>query len=263
MALAGFRAHRGMFMASGLSFTFMLCLIPLLFFVVSLAGFVLSRKAAMDVVLTQLSTLVPVYKRELNEALAQIIRRRNLSGILGTAVLLLFASQLFACVRLVLNDIFGFTRGPGFLRGMLKDLVLLFVMGSLFLATIVIIDLFVWLKILLLEPAQMPPEWIRSASLGLALGINTALFFIAYRYFPHRKVPAGAALAGALLAAVLWEAARQLFRWYIVSVGVYDKIYGPLGVLVALSMFAYYSGVVFILGAEFAAALLAGRRARA
>ena len=30
-----------------------------------------------------------------------------------------------------------------------------------------------------------------------------------------------------------------------------------IGVLVALAMFAYYSGVVFILGAEFAAALTA------
>jgi membrane protein len=69
-------------------------------------------------------------------------------------------------------------------------------------------------------------------------------------------VPVGAALAGALLAAVLWEAAKQLFRWYILSFGVYDQVYGPLGVLVALAMFAYYSGVVFILGAEFAAALM-------
>ena len=49
---------------------------------------------------------------------------------------------------------------------------------------------------------------------------------------------------------------------YIVTLGVYDKIYGPLGALVALSMFAYYSGIVFVLGAEFAAAFCAGRRAR-
>jgi uncharacterized BrkB/YihY/UPF0761 family membrane protein len=41
---------------------------------------------------------------------------------------------------------------------------------------------------------------------------------------------------------------------------VYDKIYGPLGALVGLGMFAYYSGIVFILGAEFTAALMTGRR---
>jgi membrane protein len=97
---------------------------------------------------------------------------------------------------------------------------------------------------------------------GLSLGLNAGLFFVAYRYFPGRKILAGAALGGALLGAVLWEIAKQLFRWYIITVGVYDQIYGPLGVLVALAMFVYYTGIVLILGAEYAAALEAWRRSR-
>ena len=225
-AVAGFRAHRGMFLASGLAFNMLVCLIPILFFLVSLVGFVLSRRAAVEVVVNQLAQFVPVYRDELHSVLAEIVRRRNLSGLLGTAVLLLF------------------------------------VMGVLFLASTVMIDLFDWLKILLMVPVGMPPEWIRSSFVALAVGFNTALFFVAYRYFPHRKVPVGPALAGALLASVLWEAAKQLFRWYILTLGVYDKVYGPLGALVALNMFAYYSGVVFVLGAEFAAALRTGGRAR-
>jgi membrane protein len=249
-----------MFLASGLSFSLLTCLIPILFFLVSLAGFVLSRGAAAEAVVNQLAQIVPVYRDELHEMLGQVVSRRGLSGLLGTLVLLLFASQLFAALRLVLNEVFGFTRGRGFVHGMLKDLLLLFSMGVLFLASIVITDLFGWLKILLMVPVGMPHESIRSVFIALALGFNTAIFFLAYRYFPHHKVPAGAALAGALLASMLWEAAKQLFRWYILSVGVYDKIYGPLGALVALSMFAYYSGIVFVLGAEFAAALLAGHR---
>lgn len=245
-----------MFLASGLSFTLMTCLIPVLFFVVSLAGFLLSRKAAADLVLNRLSEFVPVYKDELHQLLAEIIRRRNLSGILGTVVLLVFASQLFASLRLVLNEVFGFRRGPGFVHELFKDLVLLLAMGALFLASILVTDLFAWVKIILMVPV-MPPEWTQSVFIALAVAFNTAIFFIAYRYFPHRRVPAGAALAGALLASVLWEAAKQLFRWYILSVGMYDRVYGPLGALVALSMFTYYSGIVFVLGAEFTAALLA------
>lgn len=261
-AVAGFHAHRGLFLASGLSFNLLICLIPVLFFLVSLAGFVLSRQAAADAVLSQVSHIVPVYRDELREMLAEIIRRRRLTGLLGTATLLLFASQLFAALRLVLNDVFGFTRGRGLVHDTLKDLVLLFVMGILFVASILITDVFSWLKILLMVEVGMPRQWIRSVFIGLGLAFNTALFFVAYRYFPHRTVPVGAALAGALLASVLWEAAKQLFRWYIVTLGVYDRIYGPLGGLVALSMFAYYSGIVFVLGAEFAAALRAGGRRR-
>jgi membrane protein len=257
-AAAGFHAHRGLFLASGLSFNLLICLIPVLFFLVSLVGFVLSRQAAADAVLSQLGQIVPVYREELHQMLAQIIQRRRLTGLLGTATLLLFASQLFAALRLVLNDVFGFTQGRGLVHDMLKDLLLLFVMGILFIASMLITDLFSWLRILLMVPVGMPPEWIRSVFITVGLSFNTALFFVAYRYFPHRKVPVGPALAGALLASVLWEVAKQLFRWYITTLGVYDKIYGPLGGLVALSMFAYYSGIVFVLGAEFAAALRAG-----
>jgi len=258
-AATNFQAHRGLFLASGLAFTLMTCLIPVLFFMVSLAGFVLSRKSAAEMVLDQLSVLVPVYKHEFHAILAQIIRRRSLSGVLGTVVLLLFASQLFAAVRLVLNEVFGFVRGPGFLREALKDLVLLFVMGLLFVASILLTELVGWVKVILMVPV-MPREAVQLVLILLAMGFSTALFFAAYRYFPHRRVPVKAALSGAVLASVLWEAAKQLFRWYIVSVGVYDRIYGPLGVLVALGMFAYYSGAVFVLGAEFTAALLAAPR---
>ena len=176
----------------------------------SLAGFVLSRRAAADAVLNQLAEVVPVYKNELHEALGEIIRRRRLSGLLGTGILLVFASQLFASIRLVLNDIFGFTKGTGFLRGALKDIILLFLMGVMFLASILVFDIFGWIRILLLAPLQIRAEWIRSLSLALALAFSSTFFFIAYRYFPHRKIPAGAALAGALLAAVLFEAALSL-----------------------------------------------------
>ena len=51
-----------MFLASGLSFNLLICLIPILFFLVSLAGFVLSRRAAADAVVNQLAQLVPVYR---------------------------------------------------------------------------------------------------------------------------------------------------------------------------------------------------------
>jgi uncharacterized BrkB/YihY/UPF0761 family membrane protein len=54
--------------------------------------------------------------------------------------------------------------------------------------------------------------------------------------------------------------AKQLFRFYIREVGVYDQIYGALGVLVAFVMFVYYSAIVFVLAAAYAATLDTRRR---
>jgi len=261
-ALRGFYAHRGYFLAAGLSFYFLICLIPILFLFISLAGFVLSSEAAGQAVLHQLGQIVPVYRKEMNEILARIIATRNLSGLVGTLILVLFSTQLFAAQRLVLNEVFTVRRGRGIVKGMLSDILMIFVMGALFLSSIAITDLFAWLRVFVLNPV-MPRQGVRWTFVGLALGFNTVLFFVAYRYFPSRDVNIWATLWGAVLASALWETAKQVFRWYILSVGVYDQIYGPLGVLVALSMFAYYSGIVFILGAEYAAALEARWRARA
>jgi len=55
------------------------------------------------------------------------------------------------------------------------------------------------------------------------------MFYLAYRFVPRRRPRVGAALAGAVLASVLWEVAKQLFRLYVQEVGVYDQMYGPLG----------------------------------
>ena len=67
---------------------------------------------------------------------------------------------------------------------------------------------------------------------------------------------------GAILTAMLWEIAKQLFRLYIRRVGVYDQIYGPLGVLIAFVMFVYYTCIVFVFGAAFVASLDAKRAGR-
>jgi membrane protein len=225
-------------------------------------GFVLTDEGAAQAVLKQLGQLVPVYRRELNEILEKIIATRKLSGLLGTAILLLFSTQLFASLRMVMNDVFAVKRGRGFFRGMAYDVVMVLVMGALFLASILVSDGFFWLRTFVLAPAMMPRQWVRWTLVAIGLAFNLVLFFVTYRYFPNRHVRVGAVVGGAVLASVLWEVAKQIFRWYILSVGVYDQIYGPLGALVALSMFTYYSGIVVVLGAEYAAALEARWRAR-
>lgn len=254
-ALRGFRRDSGLFLAAGLSFFFLVCLVPILFLFVSVTGYLLRNDAATAAILSQLSQTVPVYKKELSELLSRMVATRQMSGVLGSVILLFFSIQLFACLRMVMNVVFAERKGRGFVHGMIWDVVMLMVIGILFVASMFITDLFFWLRTFVLAPAHMPRQWVRWIFLALAVGFNTGLYFVVYRYFPTRRPHFGAALAGAVLASILWETAKQLFRWYILSLGVYDQIYGPLGFLVALTMFVYYSGIVMVLGAEYVAAL--------
>ena len=228
----------------------------------SLAGFVLSSETATRQVVDQLTPIFPVYQNEITRVLLRIVATRNLSGLLGTMILVVFSTQLFGATRLVLDRILGVKRGRGFLRGLFFDMLWIFVIGVLFLAALGVTDLFAWFKVFVFRPAKIPREWIQYMGIALGIGLATAMFYLLYRHLPHRAVPRGAALAGALLASVLWEVAKQLLRVYITTVGVYDQIYGPLGALVAFVMFVYYSAIVFVLGAEYVGALERGRAGR-
>jgi len=101
---------------------------------------------------------------------------------------------------------------------------------------------------------------IELAALPLSLMLSTVMFYCAYRYVPRRQVRVVPALAGAILASVLWEIAKQLFRLYIQRVSLYNEIYGPLSVLIAFAMFVYYSAIVFVFSGAFVAALDSRRR---
>ncbi|MGH7262693.1 MAG: YihY/virulence factor BrkB family protein [Candidatus Rokuibacteriota bacterium] len=270
-AFSGFSAHQGFLLAAGLSFYILICLIPFLFFLVSLAGFILSDEKAAREVINRIAPIVPVYQKEISRVLLRIVATRQLSGILGMVILILFSTQLFAAARQVLDRILGVKRGRGFFKGILFDTLWIFVASLLFFTAIVVTDLFTWFRTTHVIPDpfawfkvsvltwKIPAEWTRYVSIALGIGLATWMLYLLYRHLPHRPIPRGAALAGALLASVLWEAAKELFRLYVITVGVYDQIYGPLGVLVAFMMFVYYSAIVFVLGAEYVGALEHGR----
>jgi membrane protein len=260
-AFAGFVANQGFFLAAGLSFFFLICVIPLLFLTVSLAGFILTSDAAARAVVSQLVQFFPVYRSEITRVLLRIVQTRTLSGLLGTGILILFSTQLFTAVRLVLNRLLQARAHGGFLRGMLFDVGLVLAIGVLFIGNVAVTEVFGWFKVFIMEPARVPRPGITALSVGLAMLLSIAMFYLLYRYLPSRRVAGTSALAGAVLTSVLWEVAKELFRLYIRKLGLYDQIYGPLGALVAFVMFVYYTMIVFVLGAAYVAALESRRQA--
>ncbi len=250
--LEGFFAHQGFFLAAGISFYVIICLVPYVFLLIALAGFLLSAETASEEVIAQLTDIVPVYQEEIEQLLHSIVRARGVSGVLGTAILLLFASQLFASLRLVLNRVLGVGKNRGYIHGMLFDLGMIVLSNILFLATIGVTAAITWLRVFFGVFQGMSPflPLVEVVGFVTAIIFSITLFFLLYRFVPNRQIPTHRALGAAVIAAVLWEVAKQLFRWYVTSVGIYSQVYGPLGVLVALVMWIYYSAIVFVLGAE-------------
>ncbi|HEY3064654.1 MAG TPA: YihY/virulence factor BrkB family protein [Methylomirabilota bacterium] len=257
-AVKRFLAESGFFLAAGLAFFFLVCVIPLILLGVSSVGFVLSTEAAASEVVGQLTRNFPVYRHELTAVLLRIVRTRATSGIVGTLILIFFSTPLFGASRLVLHRMLGVRGGGNYFRNLVVDSGMVLILTVLLFAASSATWLFQWLQEFIL--VEMAPRSVYLTTLGFSLGLGTVMFYLAYRYVPRRRPRILPALAGAVLAAMLWEIAKQLFRLYIRKVGIYDQIYGPLGVLVAFVMFAYYSAIVFVFGAAYVSALDARRR---
>lgn len=253
-AFSRFWTYDGFFLAGGLAFFLLICMIPVVLLAVSTVGFVLSTEQAAREVVGHVSRNFPVYSREITRMLMRIVATRKISGLLGTVVLVVGAMPLFGAMRLVMHRMLGIKERPRILRNILADAGMVLLLGVLLFAATGVTWVVHWFQEIVLTPV-VSRRWIEGVSLGLSLALSGTMFYLGYRYVPYRRVRRGTALAGAVVASLLWEIAKQLFRLYIRTVSVYDQIYGPLGVLVAFTMFVYYSAIVFVFGAALVAAL--------
>ncbi|ASK26894.1 hypothetical protein BG910_03280 [Neisseria chenwenguii] len=73
---------------------------------------------------------------------------------------------------------------------------------------------------------QYSPELAEMLRTGVSVVFSTLLLWALYRFVPNRFVPARQALAGAFLTAVCLEIARALFAWYMGKFNGYTSIYG-------------------------------------
>ena len=259
-AVSRFIAESGFFLAAGLAFFFLVCIVPLLLLAASTLGFVLSSQAAAHEAVNQLTRNFPVYRTEITNAILRIVETRAASGIIGTLVLIFFSTPLFGATRFVLHRMLGVRSGGGYVSNLLLDSGMVLVLTVLLFASTSVTWLFQWFQEFIVKPHHVGWRGAYAITIAFSITLSSMMFYFGYRYVPRRRPRMWTALVGGLLAGGLWEIAKQLFRLYIRNVGVYDQIYGPLGVLVAFVMFVYYSAIVFVFGAAYVASLDANRR---
>jgi YihY family inner membrane protein len=79
--------------------------------------------------------------------------------------------------------------------------------------------------------------------------ITLGMFLIIFERLPNRPMTFRQAFPGALLTALLWQAARGLFMRLLPFLN-YRQVYGSIGVVVALMFWVYISSAVMLFGAQ-------------
>ena len=89
---------------------------------------------------------------------------------------------------------------------------------------------------------------------AVPVSLSALAFFLVYRIIPHRRVAWRHALLGGVVAAVLFEAAKQLFAFYVHAAPTYNLVYGAFAAVPLFLIWIYLSWLVILLGAELTAA---------
>ncbi len=90
----------------------------------------------------------------------------------------------------------------------------------------------------------------RVVDAGLGVGISWLILLVAYLLIPNTKVKLRPAAIGALVAALLWELAKQGFRSYLGFSTGYAALYGSLGLVPVFFLWVFVTWIIVLLGLE-------------
>tara|TARA_R110002073_G_scaffold147687_1_gene300475 strand:+ start:62648 stop:64027 length:1380 start_codon:yes stop_codon:yes gene_type:complete len=93
------------------------------------------------------------------------------------------------------------------------------------------------------------------AGFGVSVLISTILLLTAYLTIPNTKIKVRSALAGAFIAAIMWELGKSGFTMYLKSATGYTKFYGSLAILPLFLLWVYVTWVIVLLGMQMTHAL--------
>lgn len=258
-AVSDWLAHGAMMHAAALAFYAILSLAPLIVLVMAVAGLVWGEQAAEGELLEQTREMVGEEGATVIQTVVQQADEpgaRNLSALLGTLMLVVGATGVFAQLQLSLNTVWGVQRKSGALKHVIRTRLLAFglvlVIGLLLLAAVILSAVVTavtryadqWL------PVALPGFVPYAADIAVSLVVVTVLLGLIFRYLPDVQVAWRDVLVGAIVSAVLFVIGKTLIGLYLGMAGV-GSAYGAAGSLVVLLVWIYYSALILLLGAEF------------
>jgi membrane protein len=237
--------------ASGLTYTTLLTLVPLLALMFALLKGLGIQRALEPFILERLTGGSHAVTERIMEYVARI--HVGSLGTLGITFLFITMILVLTNVEMAFNQIWQVDRGRPWLRKCSDYLGLLVILPvAMFVAVslttfvkshavtqeLLTIDLFGRVYVYLLKLAPFFVMWLA--------------FSFVYLFMPHTRVNPISASAGGIVGGTLWQLSQWAYIHYQFGFRNYSAIYGPLSQLPMLLIWIFVSWVILLLGAEVA-----------
>lgn len=251
--------HHAFIFASGMTYSILLCIIPLVLITFSVLGSILESQELLIQISLMIDDLIPVsdysdkIKEILFERIGEFIKYKTLVGTVGTVGLFFTASGLFSTFRTILNNIYGIEKGKNILIAKIRDLGMVFLTLAFFLLVILINPLLQIFKTLINRVeflAQFNVIFFDQILIRyLPSFLTLIMMYLIYSLVPYRKMKKRVYFISSLWATILFEIAKNAFTYYVTNVANYSKIYGNITFVIVTALWLYIISVIFILSA--------------
>jgi membrane protein len=257
-------------LAAGLTYYSFLSVFPLLLLAVTLAGIFLKPEDAAKLIFEDVAKVIPGATTLLSEAVDEAFKNRGNAGLLalaGIGLLVFSASNAFSTLDKAINRAWGSEKVPDFVGSKIASFLMMLGLAGLLIVSFVVSTLLTRTRAITQSlVGEVPGSQVfwQVVTAGISLGLVFLVFLLVYRFIPRANVRLRDAWLGALLAAVVWVALKELFALYLGSqFANYDAVYGTMGTVIALLTWIYLSSMIILGGAEFASETQHMRKLRA
>jgi membrane protein len=263
-----FDQDEGPVVSRSIAYYALFSLFPLLLVLISVASSVLAVEEAQQAVIELIERMLPATADLTTQNIEQVLAARGTVNVIATLGLLWSASGVFTAMYRAVNKAWGNPKSRLFLKEKLFGLAVVLIVGLILLGTTLLSTaasvlqrwdgtIFGW------QPYANPEMAALWGNLSTFVPpvISVIMFIILYRTIPLNRVTWRDVWLGGLIAGLIWEAARQIYAWYLANVATHSLVYGSVGAIIGFLLWAYLSAMILLIGAEFTAQHTAWRKA--
>ena len=243
VAIRDFYGNSGPHMAAGIAYWTVSSLFPLALAGISILGFLFSRPEHQEKIVDAVLKFVPISRDYLGNVLQEVVNARGAVGLLSVVGLLWTGTTVFSAVRKGINHAWGVNKSRYFILERGIDLMMLASVASI---AFIFIIANTGAAGRLLGDGTIARALLQVLSAVVILGA----FLLLYRYVPNTQVAWGDVWPGAGVGALLFQGIQFGFAWFVSNFAGYNLVYGSLGALMAVMVWAYFSALTLMLGAQ-------------
>lgn len=260
---ANYIEHGCSISAAAVSYYALLTSVPLVLAALAGLGYVLgSNDSALNGLLDAVGRAAPGTRSMIESVLTTVIRQKRGVSIIAGISLFTTGTAVFGVLERAMDVMWNVPRRRHFLASRLIGALLVILSGmsllsSTLLASMTALGVRNLQSMGLTILTQFPGIW-KLIPLFVQFLLSMLAITLLLSVVPNTRVPPRAAIAGGAATALLWELAKHVFAQYLRHFAPYSGTYGPIGGVIILVVWVYYSAALMLLGAE-ATALLTRR----